>query len=221
MIQIKNVHKTYLDGDIKKDVLDGVSFSLPKGHSYAITGESGCGKSSLLNILASLDTADSGEAWIDGKNVIGMTERQSNFYRKQQIGIIFQRFNLIDCLSIRDNIELPARLNRKLAPQYLDQVINTLGLSEHLDKLPAYLSGGEQQRVAIARALSHRPSLVFADEPTGNLDDKNSEVVADLLFELCNEFQTTLFLVTHSSRLASRANFTGNLINGKLETVQC
>jgi putative ABC transport system ATP-binding protein len=221
MIQIKNLHKTYLDGDIKKDILEGVSFTLPKGKSLAITGESGCGKSSLLNILSTLDTADSGEAWVNSKNVIDMTERQANLYRKQDIGIIFQRFNLIDCLSVRDNIELPARLNRKLDEDYLNQVIKILGLSGHLDKLPAYLSGGEQQRVAIARALSHRPSLIFADEPTGNLDDKNSDVVADLLFELCERFKTTLFLVTHSSALAKRAHFTRLLRNGKLDTAQC
>jgi putative ABC transport system ATP-binding protein len=221
MIQIKNLHKPYLDGDIKKDILEGVSFTLPKGKSLAITGESGCGKSSLLNILSTLDTADSGEAWVNSKNVIDMTERQANLYRKQDIGIIFQRFNLIDCLSVRDNIELPARLNRKLDEDYLNQVIKILGLSGHLDKLPAYLSGGEQQRVAIARALSHRPSLIFADEPTGNLDDKNSDVVADLLFELCERFKTTLFLVTHSSALAKRAHFTRLLRNGKLDTAQC
>lgn len=221
MIQITNLHKTYPDGDIKKSILDGISFTLPKGQSYAITGESGCGKSSLLNILSTLDSADSGEAWIDGKNVIAMSERQSNQYRKQQIGIIFQRFNLIDCLSTRDNIELPAKLNHNLDSTYLNRLIEALGLTEHLAKLPAYLSGGEQQRVAIARALSHRPAIVFADEPTGNLDDKNSEVVANLLFELCTEFQTTLFLVTHSSELAKRADFTGKLLNGKLETTQC
>jgi putative ABC transport system ATP-binding protein len=221
MIRIKNLYKTYLDGNVKKSILNGVSCTLPKGQSFAITGESGCGKSSLLNILSTLDTADSGEVWIDDKNLIGMSEKQSNLYRKQQIGIIFQRFNLIDCLSVRDNIELPAKLSHKLDCTYLDKLIRALGLTELLTKLPAFLSGGEQQRVAIARALSHKPSIVFADEPTGNLDDKNSEVVADLLFELCNEFQTTLVLVTHSSALAKRAHFTGELLNGRLETTQC
>lgn len=221
MIRVNNLCKTFSDGEAQKVVLDGLCFSVAAGESFAITGESGCGKSSLLNILASLEDADSGEIWVNDINIAGMSESQSNLYRQSQIGIIFQRFNLIDCLSIRDNISLPARLNNIHHGSYIDKLIDHLGLQPHLDKLPAHLSGGEQQRVAIARALSHQPSIVFADEPTGNLDDKNSKIVADILLDITQSFQTTLVLVTHSKRFASRADTHVFLRNGQLVSAKC
>lgn len=221
MIQIRSLSKTFVDGIQSKTVLDNLDLSVHSGTSIALTGESGSGKSTLLNILATLDKADSGQVIVDSQNVAEFTEKQADQFRKQKIGMVFQKYNLIDSLNIKDNISLPARLNDNLDQDYLNELVEVLKISALLDKMPNNLSGGEQQRVAIARALSHQPKLLFADEPTGNLDDENSRIVAELLVNLCQRQSTTLLLVTHSHDLAARAATHVHLKDGKLQTLRC
>ena len=216
MINVDGLHKSYLDGTVQKDILKGVSFQLNKGQSLALTGESGSGKSTLLHLLAALERPDKGAIVVDQQNIGDFTESESDLYRKSQIGIVFQRFNLIDCLSGWENLSLPARLNGTYNADYLNSLLVSLGIDSLKNKLPMDMSGGEQQRFAIARALAHRPLVLLADEPTGNLDDKTSSKVSDMLFSLCNDTQTTLIVVTHSHSLAQQAEHHLQLIDGTL-----
>ena len=219
MIQVSGLVKHITDGHSNKSILDELDFSVAVKQSVAISGESGSGKSTLLHILAALDSADKGEVKVAGLTLNTMSEVQADQFRKKHLGIVFQQFNLIDCLSVWDNITFPARLNGLPINQYHSDLLEQLGLSSHTNKLPVNLSGGEQQRVAIARALSHKPSLVLADEPTGNLDDNNSQRVTELLFGLCKTLELTLVVVTHSSRVAAFADTRLLLQQGQLHTV--
>jgi putative ABC transport system ATP-binding protein len=206
MIQVSSLVKQITDGHSSKNILDRLDFHLEAAQSVAISGDSGSGKSTLLNIIAALDTPDKGEVQVAGLILNTMGEIQADQFRKKHLGIVFQQFNLIDCLSVWDNITFPARLNGLPIGSYHDDLLDQLGLSSHKNKLPVNLSGGEQQRVAIARALSHQPSLVLADEPTGNLDDNNSQLVSELLFGLCKKLGLTLVVVTHSPKVAAFAD---------------
>lgn len=217
MIQVSGLIKQITDGHSNKNILDKLDFQLGARQSVAISGESGSGKSTLLNILAALDNAEEGVVKVAGLTLNTMSELQADQYRKKHLGIIFQQFNLIDCLSVWDNITFPARLNGLAIGEYHNDLLNNLGLSSHKDKLPVNLSGGEQQRVAIARALSHKPNLVLADEPTGNLDDNNSERVSELLFGLCRKLNITLVVVTHSPKVAAFADSRLLLQQGRLQ----
>jgi putative ABC transport system ATP-binding protein len=216
MIQITGLVKNITDGFSSKRILDQLNFHLAAHQSAAISGDSGCGKSTLLHILAALDVADEGIVEVAGLTLHGASEAHTNQFRKQHLGIVFQQFNLVDCLSVWDNITFPARLNALPITQYHTNLLDELGLTVHKNKLPTQLSGGEQQRVAIARALSHQPSLVLADEPTGNLDDKNSQMVCELLFGLCKKMGTSLVVVTHSPKVAEFADSRWMLTNGQL-----
>ncbi|WP_339722184.1 ABC transporter ATP-binding protein [uncultured Paraglaciecola sp.] len=216
MIKVKGLVKQITDGHSHKIILDKLDFHLKATHSVAIRGDSGSGKSSLLNIIAALDNADKGVVKVAGLTLNNMTERQADQFRKKHLGIVFQQFNLIDCLSVWDNITFPARLNGLPINTYHTDLLQQLGLDVHKNKLPVNLSGGEQQRVAIARALSHQPSLVLADEPTGNLDDTNSQVVSELLFGLCKKLGLTLVVVTHSPKVAAFADTQLLLQQGRL-----
>lgn len=216
MIQVNNLVKQITDGHSNKIILDGLDFQLKAKQSVAISGDSGSGKSTLLNILAALDKADTGDVKVAGFSLNSMSEKQADQFRKKHLGIVFQQFNLIDCLSVWDNITFPARLNGLPIGQYHNHLLEQLGLNSHKNKLPANLSGGEQQRVAIARALSHQPSLVLADEPTGNLDENNSQLVSELLFGLCEKLGLTLVVVTHSSKVAAFADSRLLLQQGRL-----
>jgi putative ABC transport system ATP-binding protein len=206
MIEVNGLVKQITDGHSNKSILDKLDFYLEANQSVAISGDSGSGKSTFLNILAALDNADKGEVKVAGVALNTMSEGQADQFRKKHLGIVFQQFNLIDCLSVWDNMTFPARLNGLPIGKYHHDLLAQLGLSAHRDKLPVNLSGGEQQRVAIARALSHRPSLVLADEPTGNLDDNNSQGVSELLFGLCKKLGLTLVVVTHSPKVAAFAD---------------
>lgn len=206
MIKVSGLVKQITDGHSNKSILDKLDFNLKAKQSVAISGDSGSGKSTLLNILAALDNADEGLVEVAGLTLSSMNEVQADQFRKKHLGIVFQQFNLIDCLSVWDNITFPARLNGFPIGAYHNDLLDQLGLSSHKNKLPVNLSGGEQQRVAIARALSHQPSLVLADEPTGNLDDKNSQLVSQLLFGLCKKLGLTLVVVTHSAKVAAFAD---------------
>lgn len=206
MIGIRALCKQVKDGNNSKQILQGLSLDVSAGQSLAISGDSGSGKSTLLHILASLDHPDSGSVNVAGLALENISESRADQFRKQHIGIVFQHFNLIDCLSVWENITFSARLNGITPGDYQLQLLNELGLLEHKDKSPNILSGGEQQRVAIARALAHKPKLILADEPTGNLDDKNSAIVSQLLFKLCDKLATTLVVVTHSAKVAAHAD---------------
>jgi putative ABC transport system ATP-binding protein len=216
MIEVNGLVKQITDGHSNKSILDKLDFYLEANQSVAISGDSGSGKSTFLNILAALDNADKGEVKVAGVALNTMSEGQADQFRKKHLGIVFQQFNLIDCLSVWDNMTFPARLNGLPIGKYHHDLLAQLGLSAHRDKLPVNLSGGEQQRVAIARALSHRPSLVLADEPTGNLDDNNSQGVSELLFGLCKKLGLTLVVVTHSPKVAAFADTRLLLQQGRL-----
>jgi putative ABC transport system ATP-binding protein len=220
MIDVKNLSKSIIDGANIKMILEDVSFSVKKGESLSITGESGAGKSTLLHLLAALDKPDSGDMTVNGIALNrALKERQADDYRKNQLGMVFQQFNLIDCLSVWDNVSFTARINDVYDQDYIEHLLEQLGVVDHRHKLPVELSGGEQQRVSIARALTHRPKVLLADEPTGNLDDKNSTLVSALLFSLCESTQTSLVIVTHSKEVASQANTHLRLSNGMLHAV--
>jgi putative ABC transport system ATP-binding protein len=216
MIEVNGLVKQITDGHSNKSILDKLDFYLEANQSVAISGDSGSGKSTFLNILAALDNADKGEVKVAGVALNTMSEGQADQFRKKHLGIVFQQFNLIDCLSVWDNMTFPARLNGLPIGKYHHDLLAQLGLSAHRDKLPVNLSGGEQQRVAIARALSHRPSLVLADEPTGNLDDNNSQGVSEILFGLCKKLGLTLVVVTHSPKVAAFADTRLLLQQGRL-----
>lgn len=221
MLTIKNLHKSYKDANETRLILKNLNLDLATGASISIQGESGSGKSTLLHLLATLDKPNSGEMIMHSAeqilDLVKLTEYQADEYRKRNLGIIFQKYNLIDCISVNENLLLPAQLSHTLDKTYLDKLLNTLGIERHKHKLPNQLSGGEQQRVAIARALAHKPQLVLADEPTGNLDSKNSELVSRLLVDTCRQLNTTLILVTHSQKVANLTESQYLLVDGRLQ----
>mgnify|MGYP000178898062 FL=1 len=231
MLKIVNISKSFEDGTAQQKILDRLSFVIEAGKSVSIRGASGSGKSTLLHLLAALDKPDEGQILLGGvlrsdttnkitNDITALSESQADNYRMSTIGIVFQRYNLIDVVSVLDNIYLPARLNaingRPVDVGYIDTIIEALGVSKHINKLPNQLSGGEQQRVAIARALAHKPKLLLADEPTGNLDNKNSDIVSRLLIDTCAQLKTTLVLVTHSERVAKLTDQQVFLSEGRL-----
>ena len=231
MLKIVNISKSFEDGTAQQKILDRLSFVIEAGKSVSIRGASGSGKSTLLHLLAALDKPDEGQILLGGilrsdttnnitNDITALSESQADNYRMSTIGIVFQRYNLIDVVSVLDNIYLPARLNaingRPVDVGYIDTIIEALGVSKHINKLPNQLSGGEQQRVAIARALAHKPKLLLADEPTGNLDNKNSDLVSRLLIDTCAQLKTTLVLVTHSERVAKLTDQQVFLSEGRL-----
>lgn len=216
MLTVSNLTKTRRDGTTSRAILDGLAFSMSRGEKVAITGPSGCGKSTLLHIIAGLETADAGEITLDNDPVLSLTESQLDEYRKSRIGIVFQQFNLIDCLTVEDNIFFPARFKGNPDKAYVLDMCELLGVQSLLHKKPYQTSGGEQQRVAVARALAHKPQLVLADEPTGNLDEKNSLAVAQLLVDVCQKLNTGLLMVTHSQTIAEMADRTLRLHDGRL-----
>jgi putative ABC transport system ATP-binding protein len=231
MLKIVNISKSFEDGTAQQKILDQLSFVIEAGKSVSIRGASGSGKSTLLHLMAALDKPDEGQILLGGvlrsdttnnitNDITALSESQADNYRMSTIGIVFQRYNLIDVVSVLDNIYLPARLNaingRPVDVGYIDTIIEALGVSKHINKLPNQLSGGEQQRVAIARALAHKPKLLLADEPTGNLDNKNSDIVSRLLIDTCAQLKTTLVLVTHSERVAKLTDQQVFLSEGRL-----
>lgn len=219
MLKVADLCKAYLDGGVRKPVLQKLNLHLQPGESLAITGDSGCGKSTLLHLLGALDQADSGSISLDGQHIDQRNEAQSAEYRRTQVGIVFQRFNLIDCFNVWDNLCFPAQLAGKLDSDYLHDLLERLGIANKKLQKPQTLSGGEQQRVAIARALAHQPKLILADEPTGNLDSNNSAKVANMLYSLCEQTLTSLVVVTHSQAIAEQAQQHKKLIDGQLQHV--
>jgi hypothetical protein len=207
LLEVKSVFKIYGKGNNAVHALKDVSFSVDKGEYVAIVGESGSGKSTLLNIIGALDTPTEGKVIINNKDLFTMTDSELTVFRRRNIGFIFQGFNLIPELTVEQNIIFPVLLDyKKPDRKYLDELLNILGLQERRNHLPSELSGGQQQRVAIGRALITKPSLILADEPTGNLDSKNSSEVISLLKESSQKYEQTIIMITHSRSIAQAAD---------------
>lgn len=189
------------------EALKDVSFSLEKGEFAAVVGESGSGKSTLLNCIGGLDTPTEGSVWMDGRDLFAMSENKRTVFRRQNIGFVFQSFQLVEELNVEQNIIFPLLLDyQKPDPKRVDEILEVLGLKERRHHLPGQLSGGQQQRVAIGRALIMRPALVLADEPTGNLDSKNSQDVMDLLMKASRHYQQTILMITHNEALTANVD---------------
>lgn len=218
MIKVNNLVKEFRTEDIITTALAGVSFEIKDGEFVAIMGPSGCGKSTLLNILGLLDNPTEGEYELLGREVGKLKEKDRTLFRKGNIGFVFQSFNLIDELSVYENIELPLiylRINKAERREKVEAIMRRMGILHRCDHFPQQLSGGQQQRVAIARAVVANPKLILADEPTGNLDSRNGQEVMKLLSELHND-GTTVVMVTHSRKDASYADRIINLFDGKI-----
>lgn len=207
LLDVRNISKTFPGGDAPISVLSDVSFSLDRGETLALTGESGSGKSTLLHIIAGLESADDGQVFLNGTDVTGLGDAGRARIRRSVLGIVFQQFNLIPSLPVAANIRFQALLcGRDPGPETTEKLVSALGLGDQLHKYPEELSGGQQQRVAIARAILHSPEIVLADEPTGNLDEATADAVFDALLAQVRQAGTGLLLVTHSQRLAARAD---------------
>ena len=203
LLEVNNICKTYGSGETAVHALKKVSFSVPKGEYVAIVGESGSGKSTLLNMIGALDTPTSGKVVIGGKEIFSMNDNRLTVFRRRNIGFIFQAFNLIPELTVEQNIIFPVLLDyQKPDRKYLEELLTVLNLKERRNHLPSQLSGGQQQRVAIGRALITRPSLILADEPTGNLDTQNSSEVIALLKEASRKYEQTIIMITHNRSIA-------------------
>ncbi len=217
LLEVNNICKTYGSGEAAVQALKNVSFSVPKGEYVAIVGESGSGKSTLLNMIGALDTPTSGKVLIDGKDTFAMKERALTVFRRRNIGFIFQAFNLIPELTVEQNIIFPMLLDyQKPDSKYLEELLAVLNLKERRKHLPSQLSGGQQQRVAIGRALMTRPSLILADEPTGNLDTQNSSEVIALLKEASKKYEQTIIMITHNRTIAQTADRVLSVTDGVL-----
>lgn len=207
LLEVKSISKTYGNGEAAVHALKDISFSIPKGEFVAIVGESGSGKSTLLNMVGALDMPTSGKVFIDGKDIFSMEDSKLTIFRRRNIGFIFQNFNLIPELNVEQNIIFPVLIDyQKPDKKYLEELLTVLNLKERRHHLPSQLSGGQQQRVAIGRALITRPSLILADEPTGNLDTQNSSEVITLLKEAARKYQQTIIMITHSRSIAQTAD---------------
>ncbi|EGH00719.1 MULTISPECIES: ABC transporter ATP-binding protein [Pseudomonas syringae group genomosp. 2] len=204
MLQVRNVFKRYTTAQGPLTVLRGVDLNLTQGESLALMGESGSGKSTLLHLVAGLDQVDDGSIEVAGQRLDLMNESQLANWRRTEIGLVFQQFNLIGSLKIADNLAFQARLAGRVDAAWQAHLIERLGLAALLDRYPEQLSGGQQQRVAIGRALASRPGLLLADEPTGNLDEATSDEVLQLLLDILADSPTSLLMVTHSPRVAQR-----------------
>jgi putative ABC transport system ATP-binding protein len=222
-VRLHNLGRSYTEGERQHEVLCGVSAEFVAGESIAIRGRSGSGKSTLLNLISGIDTPDTGQVEVAGLNITTMSERDRTLFRRQHIGFVYQAFNLVPTLSVADNLRLVLELNKvpeTEAAARIDELLRAVELHERADSYPDVLSGGEQQRVAIARALCHRPALLLADEPSGNLDDKTAENVLRLLDALLRKTGGTLIVATHSSTVASFCDRVLELHDGKLAPQQ-
>ena len=217
ILKVQNLCKTYGKGEAKVDALKNVSFSLNKGEFAAVVGESGSGKSTLLNMIGALDTPTSGSVLMDGQNLFSMKEEERTVFRRRNIGFIFQSFQLVSELNVEQNIIFPLLLDyRKPDSAEVREILDLLGLTERSRHLPSQLSGGQQQRVAIGRALITRPKLILADEPTGNLDSKNSRDVIELLTRASRHYQQTILMITHNKNLTASVDRVFRVTDGVL-----
>lgn len=207
ILEVKSISKTFGSGETAVQALRDVSFSVKKGEFAAIVGESGSGKSTLMNIVGALDFPTSGKVFIEGRDIHSMDDNELTLFRRKNIGFIFQAFNLIPELTVEQNIIFPVLLDRKKPDaEYLDELLSVLNLTARRSYLPCQLSGGQQQRAAIGRALFTRPSIILADEPTGNLDSKNTAEVMELLRSTSKQYGQTIVMITHSDAIAQSAD---------------
>lgn len=204
ILKVENLCKTYGKGETEVQALRNVSFSMEKGEFASVVGESGSGKSTLLNLIGGLDTPTSGKVYLSGEDLFSMKENRRTVFRRQNIGFVFQSFHLISELNVEQNIVFPLLLDyRKPEKDRVEEILEVLGLKDRRNHLPGQLSGGQQQRVAIGRALITRPMLVLADEPTGNLDSRNSQDVMELLLKASRHYQQTVLMITHNVNLTT------------------
>jgi putative ABC transport system ATP-binding protein len=218
-LRFHDLTKSYFEGDVKRSVLQNAHAEFQPGEITAILGKSGSGKSTLLNLISGIDAPDSGQIWVEGKDLTALSERDRTLFRRARIGFVFQFFNLIPTLTVGENVSLPLELNRVPRPDALKKAQAMLEMVNLLDRwntFPEKLSGGEQQRVALARALVHDPLLILADEPTGNLDEETGAQVMSLLARLAREQNRTLLIVTHSREAAAHADRVLRLTHGQL-----
>ena len=207
ILQTENLTKIYGDGENAVHALRGINLTVEKGEFTAIVGTSGSGKSTLLHMLGGLDRPTTGKVMVDGKDIFSLSEEQLTIFRRRKSGFVFQSYNLVPVLNLYENIVLPLELDgKKIDREYIDQIAETLGLKDRLEALPNQLSGGQQQRVAIARALAGTPSIILADEPTGNLDSKTSQDVLSLLKVTSEKFGQTIVMITHNEEIAQMAD---------------
>ncbi len=218
ILEVQNLCRTYGKGEAEVRALDHVSFTVGKGEFIAIVGESGSGKSTLLNVVGALDNPTSGRVLIDGKDIFSMPEKKLTVFRRQNIGFIFQSFNLIPELNVEQNITFPLLLDyQKPDQKYVEELLEILGLKERRKHLPSELSGGQQQRVAIGRALAARPAIIMADEPTGNLDSRNSQEVITLLKSMSAKYRQTILMITHNENHADATDRVLRMTDGRLK----
>ena len=207
LLRIEHLTKVYGSGENEVRALDDISFSVPKGQFLAIIGPSGSGKSTLLHILGGVDRPTSGTVWVDGQDVYAQNEEQLAVFRRRQVGLVYQFYNLIPVLNVTENMTLPLRMDgRKVDPQRLAEMVEILGLQGRERHLPNQLSGGQQQRVSIGRALMNTPAVMLADEPTGNLDSKSSQEIVELLRLSNQKYGQTLIIITHDENIALKAD---------------
>lgn len=217
ILSTTDLYKIYGKGESQVRALDGVSIGVEEGEFLAVVGTSGSGKSTLLNMLGGLDRPTSGGVTVGGKNIFKMKDEALTIFRRRNIGFVFQNYNLVPVLNVYENIVLPIELDGvKPDQRYIDVIVDTLKLSEKLDKMPGNLSGGQQQRVAIARALSTKPAIILADEPTGNLDSKTTQEVLLLLQATSKKFNQTIVMITHNEEIAQMADRIIRIEDGKV-----
>lgn len=217
LIEVKNLNKIYGSGEAEVKALKNINLNIEQGEFVAIVGQSGSGKSTLLHLIGGVDIPSSGEVIIDGKNIYKLKEKELSILRRRKLGFIFQFFNLIPVLTAQENIEMPVLLdNEKIDKKYMNELLRILGLKERKNNYPSQLSGGQQQRVSIGRALANKPSIILADEPTGNLDSKNSKEVLELLKYCAKKYNQTLILITHDINIAKSADRVITIEDGEI-----
>ena len=219
LIEVKNLNKIYGSGEAEVKALKNINLNIEQGEFVAIVGQSGSGKSTLLHLIGGVDIPSSGEVIIDGKNIYKLKEKELSILRRRKLGFVFQFFNLIPVLTAEENIEMPVLLdNGKIDKNYMNELLKLLGLEERRNHHPSELSGGQQQRVSIGRALANKPSIILADEPTGNLDSKNSKEVLELLKYCAKKYNQTLILITHDINIAKSADRVITIEDGQITT---
>lgn len=217
LIEVKNLNKIYGSGEAEVKALKNINLNIEQGEFVAIVGQSGSGKSTLLHLIGGVDIPSSGEVIIDGKNIYKLKEKELSILRRRKLGFIFQFFNLIPVLTVQENIEMPVLLdNEKIDKKYMSELLRILGLEERKNNYPSQLSGGQQQRVSIGRALANKPSIILADEPTGNLDSKNSKEVLELLKYCAKKYNQTLILITHDINIAKSSDRVITIEDGEI-----
>lgn len=221
ILETINLGKIYGKKETSVNALKDVNLKINKGEFVTVVGPSGSGKSTFLHLIGGLERPSNGTIKVDGKDICCLSDKELAKYRRQKVGFVFQQYNLIPVLNVKENIELPLKLdNKKVNEDYINDLMDLLGLSERKNHLPNQLSGGQQQRVAIARALSAKPSIILADEPTGNLDTKTTEEVMELLKMSIKKYNQTLIMITHNVNIAKKADRAISIIDGELANLE-